>query len=51
VFETENVAAALARLASAGIMPSGTVPAALRDRPAAMLAAPEGTRILLLTDG
>jgi catechol 2,3-dioxygenase-like lactoylglutathione lyase family enzyme len=51
VFETEDVPAALARLASAGITPSGTLPAVLRDRPAAMLAAPEGTRILLLTDG
>jgi catechol 2,3-dioxygenase-like lactoylglutathione lyase family enzyme len=51
VFETDDVAAALARLADAGITPSGTVPAALRDRPAAMFAAPEGTRILLLTDG
>lgn len=51
VFETDDVAAALARLASAGVTPSGAVPAALRDRPAAMLAAPEGTRILLLTDG
>ena len=50
VFETDDVAAALARLASAGITPSGPVPAALRDRPAAMLAAPEGTRILLLAD-
>jgi catechol 2,3-dioxygenase-like lactoylglutathione lyase family enzyme len=51
VFETEDVAAAVARLATAGIAPSGTLPAALRDRPAALLAAPEGTRILLLTDG
>jgi catechol 2,3-dioxygenase-like lactoylglutathione lyase family enzyme len=50
VFETDDLAAALAHLASAGIAPSGAVPAALRKRPAAMLAAPEGTRILLLTD-
>ena len=50
VFEADDVAMALARLASAGITPSGPVPAALRDRPAAMLAAPEGTRILLLAD-
>ena len=50
VFDAEDVAETLARLASAGIVPSGPVPAALRDRPAAMLAAPEGTRVLLLAD-
>jgi catechol 2,3-dioxygenase-like lactoylglutathione lyase family enzyme len=50
VFEADDVAGALARLASAGITASGPMPAALRDRPAAMLAAPEGTPILLLTD-
>jgi catechol 2,3-dioxygenase-like lactoylglutathione lyase family enzyme len=50
VFDADNVAATLARLASAGIAPSGPVPAGLRDRPAAMLAAPEGTPILLLAD-
>jgi catechol 2,3-dioxygenase-like lactoylglutathione lyase family enzyme len=50
VFEADDVAEALARLATAGITPSGPVPAALRDRPAAMLVAPEGTPILLLAD-
>jgi catechol 2,3-dioxygenase-like lactoylglutathione lyase family enzyme len=50
VFEADDVAAALARLASAGVTPSGPGPATLRDRPAAMLAAPEGTPILLLAD-
>jgi catechol 2,3-dioxygenase-like lactoylglutathione lyase family enzyme len=50
VFEAEDLTGALARLASAGITPSGPVPATLRDRPAAMLAAPEGTPILLITD-
>ena len=50
MFETDDVAAALARLATAGVTPSGAAPATLRDRPAAMLAAPEGTPILLLAD-
>lgn len=51
VFDADDVPQALARLASAGVSPSGPVPAALRDRPAAMLAAPEGTPILLIADG
>jgi hypothetical protein len=51
VFDADDVPQALAQLASAGISPSGPVPATLRDRPAAMLAAPEGTPILLLADG
>jgi catechol 2,3-dioxygenase-like lactoylglutathione lyase family enzyme len=50
MFEADDLAESLARLASAGITPPGPVPAALRDRPAALLAAPEGTPILLLGD-
>jgi len=50
MFDAGDVAKTLARLAGAGITPSGPVPAALRHRPAAMLAAPEGTPILLLAD-
>ena len=47
MFETDEVKESLARLADSGIAPSGRVPAPLRQQPAAMLAAPEGTPILL----
>lgn len=47
VFETEELKESIARLAGSGIAPSGPVPAPLRNQPAAMLAAPEGTPILL----
>ena len=43
VFDADDVEEALARLASSGISPSGPVPAPLRQQPAAMLVAPEGT--------
>ncbi len=47
VFETDDVRQALERLAGAGIEPSGRAPA--RERPAAVLSAPEGTSILLVS--
>ncbi len=47
LFDTDDIKQTLARLASAGIAPSGAVPGPLRAKPAAMLAAPEGTPILL----
>jgi hypothetical protein len=47
VFETDAVKESLAHLASAGIAPTGLPPAPLRHHPAAVLAAPEGTAILL----
>ena len=47
MFETDEVKESLARLTSAGIAPSGPVPAPLRHRPAAMLVAPEGTPLQL----
>jgi hypothetical protein len=47
MFEADEVKESLARLTSAGAAPSGPVPAPLRHRSAAMLAAPEGTPILL----
>jgi len=37
----------LARLADIGISPAGEIPAPLRQIPAAVLTAPEGTPILL----
>ena len=46
-FEVDDVGAALARLAEAGIEPTGEIPAPLRHAPAAVLVAPEGTPILL----
>ncbi|HTV98574.1 MAG TPA: VOC family protein [Steroidobacteraceae bacterium] len=51
VFDAGDVRAALGRLEQAGIVPSGQLPAPLRQRPAAVLAAPEGTAILLLSEG
>jgi catechol 2,3-dioxygenase-like lactoylglutathione lyase family enzyme len=50
VFDAGDLGGALARLAEAGILPSGQIPQPLRTRPAAMLTAPEGTAILLLPE-
>jgi catechol 2,3-dioxygenase-like lactoylglutathione lyase family enzyme len=50
LFEAGDVGGALARLAEAGILPSGLVPPPLRQRPAAALTAPEGTPILLISE-
>jgi hypothetical protein len=46
-FEVDDVGGALARLAEVGISPAGEIPAPLRQVPAAVLVAPEGTTILL----
>jgi catechol 2,3-dioxygenase-like lactoylglutathione lyase family enzyme len=46
-FEVEDVGATLVRLAEIGISPTGEIPAPLRQSPAAVLIAPEGTPILL----
>ena len=46
-FEVDDVGGTLARLAEIGISPSGEIPAPLRQVPAAVLVAPEGTPILL----
>lgn len=51
VFEADDLTKALERLAAAGIEPSGGAPASSRERPRALLAAPEGTPILLLSNG
>lgn len=46
-FEVDDVGGTLARLAEIGISPTGEIPAPLRQVPAAVLVAPEGTPILL----
>jgi len=46
-FEVDDVGGTLARLADIGISPAGEIPAPLRQIPAAVLTAPEGTPILL----
>lgn len=46
-FEVDDVGASLARLAEIGILPAGEIPPPLRQVPAAVLVAPEGTPILL----
>jgi catechol 2,3-dioxygenase-like lactoylglutathione lyase family enzyme len=46
-FEVDDVGGALARLAEVGVSPAGEIPAPLRQVPAAVLVAPEGTPILL----
>jgi catechol 2,3-dioxygenase-like lactoylglutathione lyase family enzyme len=46
-FEVDDVGGTLARLAEVGISPAGEIPAPLRQVPAAVLVAPEGTPILL----
>lgn len=47
MFEADALKESLARLESAGILPGGPLPAPLRQHPAAILAAPEGTAIRL----
>ncbi len=49
LFETGDVAGALARLADVGVLPTGQVPLPLRQRPATALMAPEGTPILVVS--
>ena len=46
-FEVDDVGGTLARLAEIGISPTGEIPSPLRQVPAAVLVAPEGTPILL----
>lgn len=46
-FEADDVGGTLAHLAEHGISSSGELPPALRGAPAAMLAAPEGTLLLI----
>jgi catechol 2,3-dioxygenase-like lactoylglutathione lyase family enzyme len=46
-FEVDDVGGTLARLAEIGISPAGEIPPPLRQAPAAVLIAPEGTPILL----
>jgi len=46
-FEVDDVGGTLARLAEVGISPAGEIPPPLRQMPAAVLIAPEGTPILL----
>jgi len=50
LFDAGDVGGTLARLAEVGILPAGHVPPPLRQLPAAMIMAPEGTPILLLTE-
>jgi catechol 2,3-dioxygenase-like lactoylglutathione lyase family enzyme len=50
LFDGGDIGGALARLADAGILPTGQVPAPLRQLPATMLTAPEGTMLLLLSE-
>jgi catechol 2,3-dioxygenase-like lactoylglutathione lyase family enzyme len=50
LFGAGDVGGALARLAEAGILPTGQVPPPLRQLPAALLIAPEGTPILLISE-
>jgi catechol 2,3-dioxygenase-like lactoylglutathione lyase family enzyme len=46
-FEVDDVGGTLARLAEIGVSPNGELPSPLRQVPAAVLVAPEGTPILL----
>jgi catechol 2,3-dioxygenase-like lactoylglutathione lyase family enzyme len=46
-FEVDDVGGTLARLAEIGVSPTGEIPLPLRQLPAAVLIAPEGTPILL----
>ena len=50
-FEVDDVGGTLALLAQRGLSPSGEIPAPLRQLPAAVLIAPEGTQILLTQAG
>jgi len=47
LFEVDDFNDSLARLDAVGITPNGRVPGPLRQMPAAVLTAPEGTAILL----
>lgn len=49
-FDAGDVVGTLARLAEVGILPEGPLPPPLRQLPAASLTAPEGTRLLLLSE-
>jgi len=46
-YEVDDIRATLARLAEIGVTPAGEIPPPLRSVPAAVLAAPEGTPLLL----
>ena len=48
VFEADDFAATLSRLAAAGVTPAGRLPGPLSSSRAAMLTAPEGTSLLLI---
>ena len=48
-FEVDDVGGTLGRLAEVGIVPHGGLPPPLRSLPAAVLTAPEGTPILLIS--
>ena len=50
LFEAGDVGGTLARLAQAGVLPAGQVPLPLRQLPATVLKAPEGTQFLLLSE-
>jgi catechol 2,3-dioxygenase-like lactoylglutathione lyase family enzyme len=50
LFDAGDVGGTLARLAGVGILPAGQVPLPLRQLPAAVLSAPEGTPILLVSE-
>ncbi len=50
LFDAGDVGGTLARMAEAGILPAGQVPWPLRQLPAAVITAPEGTLILLLSE-
>jgi catechol 2,3-dioxygenase-like lactoylglutathione lyase family enzyme len=50
LFDGGDIGGALARLAEVGILPTGQVPAPLRQLPATVLTAPEGTMLLLLSE-
>jgi catechol 2,3-dioxygenase-like lactoylglutathione lyase family enzyme len=48
LFDVGDVGGALGRLAEVGILPSGQAPLPLRQKPAAVFTAPEGTALLLV---
>ncbi len=50
LFDAGDVGGTLARLADAGITPTGQVPLPLRQVPATVLTAPEGTQLLLFSE-
>ena len=50
LYDAGDVGGTLARLAEAGILPTGQLPLPLRQLPATLLTAPEGTPILLLSE-